>query len=61
VFVTSSHDGAERGRTLEGAGGVQPVKLSVRYLEVGRSLKEDGGKQESSRFPVAVVMASWVM
>jgi hypothetical protein len=31
--------------------------MSARYLEVGRSLKEDRGRQEHSGFPVTVAMA----
>jgi hypothetical protein len=40
---------------------VLPVKDFVRNLEVGRSLEEDGGYQESSGNPVAVVKASRVL
>jgi hypothetical protein len=54
VFVTSGDKGAEREETWEGSGNVNRCRSSVRNLEVGQSLEEDGRCQESSRYLVVV-------
>lgn len=54
VFVTSGDRGAERKQTWGGSGNVNRCRSSVKNLEVGQSLKEDGRCQESSRYLVVV-------